>query len=294
VRRKYYYARSRIREFVTALARSGSFTVCVYTSMMALNVNAGLDAILPRASSIERVFDRNMNKPDPHAANEWDTIRDMGKIWKALPGYGPERTLLLDNEARKFGDAPRNGIVVPEYGAAEVLRVAQGRRSETLAPIKDYLLRLAAAAPADVREYLEANPIHGAGEGLSSLLAGLGLLALGGPQAPRSDTSKPVDASAIPRGTSLLFVCAEDGKFTMSNMQAGITVKGEQPPTMRIQPKMDFHMLQTLVGEDKLGVEIDAAQFNKWRARHLSAAASASAPSAAPAAAADKPPTAKA
>jgi hypothetical protein len=293
VRRKYYYARRGIRDFVTTLARSGSFTVCVYTSMMAHNAHAGVEAILPCAG-IDQVFDRGMNEPDPFAANDWDTVRDMDKIWEAMPGYGPERTLLLDNEARKFQDAPRNGIVVPEYGAAEVRRVSHGRRAETLPQIKDYLLRLAAAALADVRDYLEANPIHGADEGILSLPDGFDSLTIGGPQALCSNTSKPVYAAAVPRGTSLHFVCAEDGTFTMSNMQAGITVKGQQLPAMRIEPKMDFHMLQTLVGEDKLLVEIDAVQFKKWRAGHSSAATPfASAPSAAPGAAADKSPAAE-
>lgn len=33
-------------------------------------------------------------------------------MWRRIPGYGPERTLLLDNETRKFKDTPDNGIVV--------------------------------------------------------------------------------------------------------------------------------------------------------------------------------------
>ncbi len=50
------------------------------------------------------------------------------QVWEALPGFGPENTLLLDNEARKFKDTPRNGVVVPEFGPAEV----RSRKSDTL------------------------------------------------------------------------------------------------------------------------------------------------------------------
>ena len=58
-------------------------------------------------------------------------------MWRTLPQYGPATTLLLDNEARKFGDAPRIGIVVPEFGPAEAL----SRRGGTLDTLVDYLLR---------------------------------------------------------------------------------------------------------------------------------------------------------
>jgi hypothetical protein len=100
------------------------------------------------------VLDRSMNKVDPEAVNEWDTVRDMTKVWNRLPGYGPEKTVLLDNEARKFIDAPRNGIVVPEFGATE----ARTRKEGTLKALQAYLLRLAEDSPKDVRDYLAANP----------------------------------------------------------------------------------------------------------------------------------------
>lgn len=113
-------------------------------------------------------------------------------MWKELPGFGPSATLLLDNEARKFKDCPRNGIVVPEFGPAEVRSkppgpatslpsprpcgapcccqvaeatecgpcVAQvvGRSSHTLDGLLQYLLQMGEASPADVRQYIESNP----------------------------------------------------------------------------------------------------------------------------------------
>lgn len=45
------------------------------------------------------------------------------QVWKRLPAHGPKTTILLDNEARKFRDEPRNGVVVPEFGPTEARRV---------------------------------------------------------------------------------------------------------------------------------------------------------------------------
>ena len=92
-----------------------------------------------------------MNKPDPDGVNQWDTVRDMEKVWKALPDYGPHNTLLLDNEARKFSETPRNGIVVPEYGPDEV----KTRKKDTMDKLLQYLLKMQADSPRDVRKYIK-------------------------------------------------------------------------------------------------------------------------------------------
>ena len=98
---------------------------------------------------------RSMNKTDPNGVNEWDTVRDMEKVWETLPGYGPDNTLLLDNEARKFHETPRNGIVVPEYGPAKV----KTRKKDTMTRLLKYLLKMQAESPWDVREYIEVDTI---------------------------------------------------------------------------------------------------------------------------------------
>ena len=55
--------------------------VRVYSSMMRHNIEAGLNAILPEHTDLQRtLLDQTMNKPDPDAENEWDTIRDMDKV----------------------------------------------------------------------------------------------------------------------------------------------------------------------------------------------------------------------
>jgi hypothetical protein len=80
----------------------------------------------------------------------------------------------------------------------------------------------------------------------------------------------------------------------MSNPTAGLTVRGKQPPNVRIQNKMDYHLLQSLVGKDQLSVEIDQDQFGKWIAsREKKTGDKATAGTlAAPAAAEPEPPTA--
>jgi hypothetical protein len=105
-----------------------------------------------------RVLDRDMNKPDPAGAEEWDTVRDVQKVWRHLgpADYGPENTILLDNEARKFQETPRNGIVVPEFGPREVRK----RDRTTMNSLLEYLLDLGAEQPKDVREYMEVTSYY--------------------------------------------------------------------------------------------------------------------------------------
>jgi hypothetical protein len=59
LRRKHYYKRPGVEEFVAALAASGCFEVAVYSSMMRHNILDGLDAILPAHSRhVAHVLDR--------------------------------------------------------------------------------------------------------------------------------------------------------------------------------------------------------------------------------------------
>jgi len=169
VRNKFFYGRKGIVNFVDTLYKSGAFCLVPFSSMIQDSSQAGVWARIPpgmRAmfppTSITHFHcflqgdtckpDPEMDKPDP----EWDTICDMDKVWKELPGFGPERTLLLDNDTRKFRDAPRNGILVPEYGPRQI----QQEDHTTLDDLLAYLLRIADEQPDDVRDYLEAHPFE--------------------------------------------------------------------------------------------------------------------------------------
>jgi hypothetical protein len=59
LRRKHFYKRPGVEEFMAALAASGCFEVAVYSSMMRHNIMDGLDAILPAHSrDVVHVLDR--------------------------------------------------------------------------------------------------------------------------------------------------------------------------------------------------------------------------------------------
>jgi hypothetical protein len=183
-----------------------------------------------------------MNKPDPEGENEWDTVRDMAKVWRALPAYDARSTILVDNEARKFSDAPRNGIVLSEFGPADV----RSRRQHTLAALQRYLEALAAAAPADVRTYLAAHPFcdgaapapvpqqrAAAPAGLEQTLSALSIR--------RSGAGAGV---SVPAGTTLLFRSVEDSVLKLHNWEHDVCVSCDvTKPLPRIEAKMDFHRL---------------------------------------------------
>jgi len=159
LRHKNYYPRLGIETFVQEVGKDGSFLIAIYTSVMRHNVMPFVQAIFPGNRGIFKIFDRDFNKADPNAVNEWDTVRDLKKIWASVAGFDETNTILMDNEARKFSDTPLNGIVVPEYGAAEV----KAKRSNTLQTLQRYLLSMKEdprfGTPSfDVRQYMKEFP----------------------------------------------------------------------------------------------------------------------------------------
>lgn len=204
-----------------------------------------------------------MNKPDPNGVNEWDTVRDMEKVWKALPNFGPTNTILLDNEARKFIDTPSNGIVVPEYGEDEVRVKAKA----TLAPLLEYLQRLAERSPVDVRLYIQRSPFgepeadqetdHDADE-FSANLASLSLSKTKEHSASCASAPEEPTVHSVPKGVQLQLVCIEDGKFLMSNAIHDVRVWGAAAGKIsRIDARMDFHLLVDTAARCGEPLEID-------------------------------------
>jgi hypothetical protein len=219
-----------------------------------------------------------MNKADEEGVNEWDTVRDMAKVWSALPAFNAKNTLLLDNEARKFRDAPRNGIVVPEFGPHE----ARSRTQHTLDGMCAYLLELAAAAPPDVRVYLEQHPFGrpapptpkpptpkpsppkptAPARAAAPLDAALAALSLGGGNAAQKTvvdaptTPTTPKLADVPRGTALHFVCLDAGRVTLRNAAHDVSVVGDTAaPLPRLEAKMDFHRL--LVDAEEAGALLE-------------------------------------
>jgi hypothetical protein len=158
VRRKFVYLRPDVNEFLSKL--SPFFNVCLYTSVMRHNAQAVLDLL--QQKDIAMLFDREYCKPDPNGKEAWDTIRDMEKIFKAAPGFSLKNTILVDNETRKFESCIDNGILVSEFGMAQVLQ-----KQCALGELADYLVVLGKKyreSHFDVREYMESvslKSIHG-------------------------------------------------------------------------------------------------------------------------------------
>jgi len=162
LRRRNVYMRDGIQDFFQKL--KPYFNICIYTSVMRHNVMPVLDLIPSWSKLVARVFDRDYNKPDPNGKESWDTIRDMDRIFSSSSSkdneFGLQNTILLDNETRKFQDAPENGILVGEYG----LRQVQKKQKGSLGPLADYLLDLGKAfasdSSMDVRKYMAENPLN--------------------------------------------------------------------------------------------------------------------------------------
>lgn len=303
IRHKFFYRRFGVENFCQKLQKSGKYDVCIYSSMMEHNIEAGLNAILPPdvRRNLRAILDREMNKPDPNGLNEWDTVRDMKKVWKKLPGYGPKRTILLDNEARKFGDAAANGIVVPEFGPAEI----KSRKTNTLDSLLVYLLNLADEDPEDVREYMEENPFDATAPAIrrkvpitAAAATSMGEKAqLKREEEPNLDELETIlnsmslktrpktntrvdeaDASVaksthtsstdigrnIPKGTDLRLTNISNGKFIMSNFTHHVEVRGPVSNLLDIQSKMDFHRLLNEATQAGIDLEVKTEETHEW------------------------------
>lgn len=157
VRRKYYYLRPDIIPFLKEM--SLHYDVAIYTSIQIQNVRAVMDAMDRNYRCyITKLYDQSFCKKDPQGINEWDTIRDMNKVW-AHSGNDITNTILLDNETRKFAEVPDNGIVVPEYGPQQ----ARSKKRGTLSKLNNYLIELATVTSTlntDVRDFMKEFPYH--------------------------------------------------------------------------------------------------------------------------------------
>ena len=151
---KYYYQRPGVASFFEKLHALPNVQIGVYSSMMHHNITQSFDAILPNWKDlVDHVFDRGMNKKDPNGKHEWDTMRDMDKIWRSLPTFGPKTTLIVDNEARKIQETPRNGIILPWFHP-------NVDDASTLDKLQVYLTKMMKSFDEndDVRTYMEKIP----------------------------------------------------------------------------------------------------------------------------------------
>lgn len=264
MRRKNYYKRPGIDTFVTGLHNSDHFELAIYSSMAKHNIEAAMNALLDHKSqhAITKILDQTMCKKDPDGDEAWDTIRDMDKVWKAMPKYGPANTILLDNEARKFKEHPRNGIIVPEFGVGEV----KSRKTGTLDTLLAYLLELGKEAQEgdcdDVRIYLTNNPFESfSTTATTSAALQVSPLAIPSLDALSVSSDKGAGDDLIPKGTSVNFVCNEGTKMIMKGSFPGGTLKAfvEMKDGWRVEKRIDLDRLKEEAADHGSEVKIETS-----------------------------------
>jgi hypothetical protein len=153
--RYFYYIRPGAQELVQALLGCPNATIGFYTSMQGTNASPAVDFIAGRGwerakgqgkEAKAHLFDRRYNKKDPTGENDWDTMRDLPRVWQELVErgtpkncFGPHNTIMLDDTWRKMRAHPNNVIVIPEYEASTIM--GDDSNSDLVAA-RNYLLQV--------------------------------------------------------------------------------------------------------------------------------------------------------
>ena len=73
------------------------------------------------------LYDRAYQKPDPDGDKNWDTMRDLDRVWAAERAagrsVGRHNTLMIDDTYRKMREHPDNMILVSTLRSTKPLRV---------------------------------------------------------------------------------------------------------------------------------------------------------------------------
>lgn len=147
----YVYKRPGLDTFFDFLADQPKLDVYIYTSITQHNAEPLVHKLLPNHEDMtEKLLDRTMNKPDPDGEYSTDTVRDLSKVWSHLTEYGPENTILVDNELRKCEEFSENSIIMPPFLDEEL----SDRNDSSLADLKNYLSLILYSPTRDVRQFI--------------------------------------------------------------------------------------------------------------------------------------------
>lgn len=126
----------------------------IYSSMTKANIQETISEFFRGVEFVE-IFDREWNKRDPKGVNQWDTIRDMEKIWEYLKekGIDDTNTIIIENEARKVEEIKSNAIIVQSISPVEL----RNNSTEVADHLCDYLFKIA-EEKGDVKKILEKHP----------------------------------------------------------------------------------------------------------------------------------------
>lgn len=150
-----YYFRAGVCDLVSMLLDHPRVVLAFYTSMRESNA---LPAVLQISGGRKRVeiYDRDFNKKDEwDGAKDWDTVRDMHKIWttKGRAGYGfnARNTVMVDDSSRKMRQFPGNLVLIPEFKRQEHYK------DGTMDRLSTYLSSLLSQTGDDVRPLLASE-----------------------------------------------------------------------------------------------------------------------------------------
>jgi hypothetical protein len=129
---RHVYARPGAPQLLDWLLTQTHLQLALYTSMMDHNAKAILDHVWRCLERKEKILvgggsgdakepqgvwllGRDWNKKDPLGKNDWDTMRDLDRVWKAHPQFDASNTVLIDNEARKVREVAHNAVLVSDW-----------------------------------------------------------------------------------------------------------------------------------------------------------------------------------
>ncbi|KAI8338088.1 HAD-like domain-containing protein, partial [Chlamydoabsidia padenii] len=115
-----------------------NFTVMVWSSAQFQNVSNMCRIFGEHRNKLTLVWDRSkfgLTAKEYHTKTL--TIKDLERVWKELPDFGPENTLLLDDSPEKTILQPYNHCVVSEFDHKSPVFQSNGDRE--LMVVKSYL-----------------------------------------------------------------------------------------------------------------------------------------------------------
>ena len=128
-RHYWYYLRPQAVELLHEMLQH--FRVAIYTTMSEENLRVILQGLLGMdyEHMLVGVFDRQFLKPDPKGRREWDTMRDIERIWaspQCSGRYDATNTVLFETDMRRVREHYANAIIVPFFDAAALRRGDDG------------------------------------------------------------------------------------------------------------------------------------------------------------------------
>ncbi len=178
----YYYMRPYAFEMLQALRQHPRCEVAFFTSMRKCNAVPAMHALGMENLDL---YDRKFNVWDPMGENDYDTMRDLEKVWstgsRVGSNYTADTTILIDNTFRKVRFYPDNAILVREYTEQDV----RNGEDRDLIDLSTFLLNMLDACGYSVPSFLQAHPFKRNHTRGSGFIKGLWALLHSGPLAGR-------------------------------------------------------------------------------------------------------------